>query len=92
MAVRKHSQSRVLPSAKLAYETGVSAGSIAILADGHPGAWPQDGAPTRNCTRLACLPSRYIADNALGALKMVGARRLAPAFAPGYGGRASKAA
>ena len=30
VAVRKHSQSRVLPSAKLAYETGLSAGSIAV--------------------------------------------------------------
>jgi len=29
------SQSRVLPSAKLAYETGLSAGSIALLALGH---------------------------------------------------------
>jgi hypothetical protein len=26
-----------------------------------------NGAPTRSCTGLACLPSRYIADNALGA-------------------------
>jgi len=31
----KWSQSRVLPSAKLAYETGLSAGSIAMLAHGH---------------------------------------------------------
>src|SRR5216683_7155877 len=37
----------------------------------------ENGAPTRNCTRLACVPSRRIADNALGASKMVGARRLA---------------
>jgi hypothetical protein len=29
----KWSQSRVLPSAELAYETGLSAGSIAVLAD-----------------------------------------------------------
>jgi len=29
------SQSRVLPSAELAYETGLSAGSIAVLAHGH---------------------------------------------------------
>lgn len=28
------SQSRVLPSAELAYETGLSAGSIAVHADG----------------------------------------------------------
>jgi hypothetical protein len=31
----KWSQSRVLPSAKLAYEAGLSAGSIAMLAHGH---------------------------------------------------------
>jgi hypothetical protein len=55
----------VLPSAELAYETGLSAGSIAY------------GAPTRICTELARLPSESIADNALGALEMVGARRLA---------------
>ena len=30
----KWSQSRVLPSAQLAYETGLSAGSIAVLAHG----------------------------------------------------------
>ena len=35
LAARKWSQSRVLPSAKLAYETGLSAGSIAVLAHGH---------------------------------------------------------
>src|ERR1019366_8259425 len=40
-------------------------------------------APTRNCTRLASLPSRRIAQNALGALKMVGARRLARPRLPG---------
>ena len=42
-----------------------------------------NGAPTRSCTRLACLPSRCIADNALGASKMVGARRLARPRQPG---------
>jgi len=35
LAARKWSQSRVLPSAELAYETGLSAGSIALLALGH---------------------------------------------------------
>jgi hypothetical protein len=35
LAARKWSQSRVLPSAELAYETGLSAGSIAMLAHGH---------------------------------------------------------
>jgi len=37
----KWSQSRVLPSAGLAYETGLSAGSIAVLADGHLGTRPK---------------------------------------------------
>ena len=40
LAARKWSQSRVLPSAELAYETGLSAGSIAMLAHGHPGTRP----------------------------------------------------
>ena len=70
---QKWSQSRVLPSAELAYETCLSAGSTAVLAYGQH----QNGAPTRNCTWLACLPSRRIAGNALGASRMVGARRLA---------------
>src|SRR5215472_6590183 len=35
LAARESSQSRVLPSAELAYETGLSAGSIAVLAHGH---------------------------------------------------------
>ena len=69
--MRKHSQSRVLPSAELAYETGLSAGSIAVLADGH-----QIGALTRNCTELTRLPSECITGNALRALKLVGARRV----------------
>jgi hypothetical protein len=34
LAAQKWSQSRVLPSAGLAYETGLSAGSIAVLAHG----------------------------------------------------------
>jgi hypothetical protein len=35
MEAKKWSQSRVLPSAELAYETGLSAGSIAVSAHGH---------------------------------------------------------
>ena len=69
----KWSQSPVLPRTQRAYETHLSAGSTAVLAQGQH----RNGAPTRSCTRLACLPSRRIADNALGASKMVGARRLA---------------
>ena len=71
----KWSQSRVLPSAELAYETGLSAGSIAK--------WIPHPELHRAKTRV---PGECIADNALGALKMVGARRLAPAFAQSYGG------
>ena len=37
----------------------------------------KSGSPTRSCTELARLPSGRITENALGALKMVGARRLA---------------
>ena len=74
---QKWSQSRVLPSAQLAYETGLSAGSIAMLAHGHPGTRPQNGALTRSCTGFARLPSECITGNALRALEMVGARRLA---------------
>ena len=70
----KWSQSPVLPWTQRAYETCLSAGSTAFNYG--------NGAPTRSCTRLACLPSRCIADNALGALKMVGARRLARARLP----------
>jgi len=51
----KWSQSRVLPSAGLAYDACLNAGSIA------------NGALTRNCTRLIRLPSECIADNALRA-------------------------
>ena len=74
----KWSQSPVLPWTQRAYETCLSAGSTAMLSNNQP-----NGAPTRSCTRLACLPSRCIADNALGALKMVGARRLARPRLPG---------
>jgi hypothetical protein len=35
VAVRKHSQSPVLPRTQRAYETCLSAGSTAVLADGH---------------------------------------------------------
>ena len=68
----KWSQSPVLPWAQRAYETCLSAGSTAKL-------WKhqQNGAPTRSCTEFPCLPSKRIAQNALGALKLVGARRLA---------------
>jgi len=66
LAARKWSQSRVLPSAELAYETGLSAGSIAK--------WIPHPELHRARTRV---PGECIADNALGALKMVGARRLA---------------
>jgi hypothetical protein len=47
LAARRWSQSRVLPSAQRAYETRLSAGSIAVLSDGH-----QSGSPTRSCTGL----------------------------------------
>jgi hypothetical protein len=64
----KWSQSRVLPSAELAYETGLSAGSIAVLADGdHCARPPKLGALTRSCTELIRLPSECIAENALRA-------------------------
>ena len=43
LAARKWSQSRVLPSAELAYETGLSAGSIAVLAHGHQDLDPPPG-------------------------------------------------
>ena len=80
----KWSQSPVLPWAQRAYETCLSAGSTAALEDGHLAeGGEQNGAPTRNCTRLACLPSRRIAQNALGASKMIGARRLARPRLPG---------
>ena len=76
LAARKWSQSRVLPSAELAYETGLSAGSIAVLADGHLGTRPpKTGSPTRSCTRLrseamADGPS-WLAYRASASLKML---------------------
>src|SRR5437879_737541 len=72
------SQSPVLPWAERAYETRLSAGSTATLPDEEE--W---GAPTRSCTEFPCLPSKRIAENALGALKLVGARRLARPRLPG---------
>ena len=66
------SQSPVLPWAQRAYETCLSAGSTAVLAHGR-----KTGAPTRSCTELASIPKKCIAQNALGAVKLVGARRLA---------------
>ena len=69
---REWSQSPVLPWTQRAYETCLSAGSTAMLSKNQ-----QNGAPTRNCTGLTCLPSRRIAQNALGALKMVGAKSAA---------------
>ena len=74
----KWSQSPVLPWTERAYETCLSAGSTAMLCNDQ-----QNGAPTRSCTSLACLPSRRIAQNALGAMKVVGARRLARPRLPG---------
>ena len=73
MAVRQHSQSPVLPWAQRAYETCLSAGSTAVLADN-----PQIGAPTRNCTELGRLPSERIANNALRAAKMASLTGFAP--------------
>jgi len=69
---RKWSQSPVLPWTERAYETCLSAGSTAVFADRY-----QNGAPTRNCTELPPIPMERIADNALRASKLVGARRLA---------------
>ena len=64
LAARKWSQSRVLPSAELAYETGLSAGSIAMLAHGQK--WSPHPELHRAKTRV---PGECIADNALGALE-----------------------
>jgi hypothetical protein len=69
----KWSQSPVLPRTRRAYETHLSAGSTAVLTHGH-----QIGAPTRSCTGLARLPSERIADNALGAMKLVSLTGFAP--------------
>ena len=73
VAVHKHSQSPVLPWARLAYGACLSAGSTAVLADNQ-----QIGAPTRNYTELSRLPSERIADNALGAVKMASLTGFAP--------------
>jgi hypothetical protein len=70
----KWSQSPVLPWARRAYETCLNAGSTAELADSRR---IQNGAPTRNCTELPPIPMERIAENALRAMKLVGARRLA---------------
>jgi len=59
----KWSQSRVLPSAELAYETGLSAGSTAFGLM----KWIPHPELHRAKTRV---PGECIADNALGALKM----------------------
>jgi hypothetical protein len=69
----KWSQSPVLPWARRAYETRLSCWlDCGVWHGGH-----KTGAPTRSCTELASLPKKCIAQNALGALKLVGARRLA---------------
>ena len=56
----------MLPRARLAYDACLNAGSTAVLAHGHDS---ETGAPTRSCTELVRLPSEYIADYALGAMK-----------------------
>jgi hypothetical protein len=63
----------VPPWARRAYETCLSAGSTAVLADDQ-----QTGAPTRSCTELARLPSERIAANALGAVKVASLTGFAP--------------
>ena len=63
---KKWSQSRVLPSAKLAYETGLSAGSIAKWIP-HPELHPPSLGATAGQAELARLPSERITENALGA-------------------------
>jgi len=73
---REWSQSPVLPWAQRAYDARLSAGSTAVprTAASHS---HEIGAPTRSCTELASIPKKCIAQNALGAVKLVGARRLA---------------
>jgi hypothetical protein len=70
---RKWSQSPVLPRTWRAYETHVSAGSTAVLADGH-----QNWSPHPELHRASPrVPGECVADNALRASRMIGARRLA---------------
>ena len=54
----KWSQSRVLPSTELAYETGLSAGPIAVLADGHDGTLPSNWIPHPELHRANSLTER----------------------------------
>jgi len=54
----KWSQSRVLPSAELAYETGLSAGPIAVLADGHDGTRSSNWIPYPELHRANLLTAR----------------------------------
>src|SRR6266478_2436924 len=64
------SQSPVLPWTELAYETCLSAGSTAVLADGHLAEdGEQNGSLTRSCIGLARLPSESITENALRAVE-----------------------
>ena len=72
------SQSPVLPWAQRAYETCLSAGSTATLPDEQE--WGPHTELHRAKTRV---PGECIADNALGASNMVGARRLARPRLPG---------
>ena len=65
----------MLPWTERAYETCLSAGSTAVLADGE---LKYNGAPTRSCTRLIRLPSEGIADNALRAMKLASLTGFAP--------------
>src|SRR5437867_11003601 len=62
----KWSQPPVLPWAQRAYETCLSAGSTAVLAD-----CQQIGAPTRSCTELASIAKKCIAQDALTAFAPV---------------------
>jgi len=80
-ARRLWSQSPVLPWTQRAYETCLSAGSTAVLADGQRPARPpiENGAPIRNCTELAPVPNERIAENALGATKLASPAGLSPA-------------
>src|SRR6266705_5580165 len=71
------SQSPVLPLTQRAYETCLSAGSTAVvLTYGHYATKLQS--PTRNCTELASIPKKCIAQNALGAMKLASLTGFAP--------------